>query len=175
MILSLTDFIDREYKIPNQSESADLLGFIEQKEDELLIDLLGVDLYNEIMDGLEDSAPEQKFLDLLNGSEYTFNGVTYKWRGLVDLLQPAIYSMWINVGSFKFTNIGWVQNSPQENSTAIDFTEQFTVAYWNKYCEKVGLRQSQKNSFYGYMKTVEDDFDSEWIFTLPKTQNRFGL
>ena len=172
MILSLTDFVDREYKIPNQNESSDLLGFIEDKEEELLCDLLGVDLYNEVMDGLDESNPEQKFLDLLNGKDYVFNGVTYKWGGLVNLLKPAVYSKWINVGTFKFTNIGWVQNSPQENSTAIDWTDQFVVAYWNKYCELVGLNKSQKNSFYGYMKTVESDFDSEWIFNLPKTQNR---
>lgn len=53
MILSLSDFDNVPYKIPNQEESTSwLASFISREEIKLLKDILGIAMYNDFIDGL---------------------------------------------------------------------------------------------------------------------------
>lgn len=176
MILDLTDFLDREYKIPNQNESRDLEAFIEKHEKEILKELLGYELFAELEAALESSAElEDRWVDLRDGAEYTYNDKTYKWLGLVDLLKPAVYSRWINVGTYKFTNVGFVQNNAQQQSATLEDMEPFIVRAWNEFVLKVGYNYEQRfGTLYGFMKANEADYDG-WCFTEQKFKNRHSL
>lgn len=174
MFLSSSDFINRPYRVINQEESRDFQAFIEKQEVKLLIDLLGYSLWAEMEEDLKSSNPSEIFTALKNGAEYTFNGKTYKYNGLVDLLIPAVFSRWIDQNNYKLTAAGFVQTSPsQENLTVVD-PEPFIVAAWNDYVSKVGECYNQKNTLYGFMKANEDEFPN-WEFTLPTLKNRYGL
>jgi len=106
-------------------------------EEQVLIDLLGYEFYTSMILAYDGSAVPQKWADLVEGAEYTYNDITYKWNGMVDLLKPIVYARWMYVGAYKFTNVGWIQNSAQENSNLID-SEQFRVQYLNEYAKKAG-------------------------------------
>lgn len=181
MILDLSHFDDRPYRIPNQQESRDLLEFIEANERKLLIELLGFELYTDFKEGIETSGTiEQIWLDLRDGADYVCNEKTYHFDGLIDVLIPAIYSLWIPQNAYKFTNIGMVNNNAPQQATTIDNTPDIVNA-WNDYCVKVGayftgsmLTRSRVNTFYGFMKENAEDYDN-WTFCEPKAQNRFSL
>lgn len=168
MILELTDFLKRPYLIPNQQESVDLEEWIDATERNLLKDLLGYELYKEFNEALESSQPlDQRFVDLRDGVEYTYNDVLRKYEGMLDLLRPAVYALWIEEGAYKFTNVGWVVNNAQEQSQTLEDTEQFVVKYWNEYAKKA-------KALYDYFTVTSDDYP-ELIFTHVKTKNRLGL
>ncbi len=176
MILELTDFIDREYKIPNQNESRDLEAFIEKHEIEILKEILGYELFAEFETALNDSGElDQKWVDLKDGAEYTYATKTYKWLGLVDLLKPAVYSRWINYGTYKFTNVGFIQNNAQQQSATLEDMEPFIVRAWNEFVLKVGHNCEQRyGTFYGFMKVNESDYTG-WTFKKQNFKNRHGL
>lgn len=181
MILEESDFLTRPYKIGNQKESPDLEDFIVESERGLLISLLGYELYSLLKDAVEGSGElESRFSSLINGAEYNYNDKLYEYRGLKDLLRPAVYSMYVEENSYKFTNIGMVQNNAPQQSTLIESLE-FVVRAWNDYCAKAGsyyryscLSDSQENSFYGFMKANESYYP-EWHYKRPEPRNRFQL
>ncbi|HXS55730.1 MAG TPA: hypothetical protein VN726_06375, partial [Hanamia sp.] len=59
--------------------------FIEKYEEDLLTTLLGYPLYKAFMLGLADDPIDQKWVDLLNGAEYTYNGRLRKWGGILQV------------------------------------------------------------------------------------------
>ena len=171
MIIATTDFLERPYKVPNQNESPDFENFLAMAEQKILINLFGYAFYKELTDAIEDSGVlDPIYQELLDGAEYVYSGITYKYNGLVDLLKPAIYAEWINQGSYKFTNIGWVQNSAQEKAVTID-SEQFRVQYVNEFAEKVG-HGIMVNTLWGFLNVNNDDYP-DLVFKAPKTANRF--
>lgn len=181
MILQLTDFNDRPYKIPNQNESRDLESWIEAKENELLKLILGYELWKEFTEALDGSGElEQKWIDLRDGAEYEYGGKTYKYNGLVDLLRPAIYALWVPEGTWKFTNSGYVQNEQTpDNSVTLNTSDEFQAVRWNEFVSKCnGFCLSQCNTFYGFMKADEalaEPNYPDWDFTAQKFKNRYGL
>lgn len=179
MILTPSDFDARPYKVPNQAESGDFGSFIDAQERELARGLLGVELAELFFQAVETSgAVEQRFEDLRDGGTYTYQGKTYLYAGWVDLIRPAVYSLWQPQGTWKFTNIGWVENNAPQQSKLIEDQYPFHVVYWNEFCRKVGVSPSQKylyvNSFYGWMTANQEDFP-EWVFTAPEFKNRLDI
>jgi len=175
-LLSTTDFLTRPYKIPNQNESPELATFIEEAEEQVLTDLLGYEFYTTFITDYETSGtPAQKWLDLAEGADYVYGDITYKWKGMVDLLKPIVYARWMDVGAYKFTNVGWIQNSAQENSNLID-SEQFRVQYVNEYAKKAGINYNLYNTLWGFLEVNKEDYaDDNLEWTEPLTQNRLGL
>jgi hypothetical protein len=184
VLIALSDFTERPYKIPNQNESTDLLSFLQGEEERLAIEhLLGFELYmlfKEALeaDALDPSDPEyvalpQIYVDLRDGAEYEYGDHTYKYRGWVDLIRPALFSLWIPRGTYKFTNVGHVQNAAPQQSTKID-DDQFEVESWNTFVKKVGIGYTCEHSFYGFMTANEDNYP-DWLFSMPGLRNRFGL
>lgn len=184
MIIDPTDFNDRPYKVPNQEESRDFTSFIEDVEDRIAegtlqnecVQLLGVDLWGAFIAGLETSGTiEAHWLSLRDGANYTYAGTTYRYNGWVDMIRPAILSKWLPMTTDKLTNIGFVKNSaPQQSKLTEDYYPS-VVQFWNEFCKKVGCQADNyynyKNTFYGFMKANESDFDN-WVFKCPKLINR---
>lgn len=186
MIITAADFEDRPYKIPNQEESGDLEGFIDTTEEDIAVKhLLGLDLWEEFSDAAQSSGSiDAKWLALRDGATYEYLGVNYFYKGWIDLIRPGIYSLWQPEGTWKFTNVGWVENransAPQggNQSQLIEDQYVFHVKYWNTFVEKVGYTVSNcynyKSSFYGFMKANESDYDG-WVFNTPLFKNRYDL
>lgn len=86
MLIDRTYFIG-EINIPNTHTPAigGLLDwFIEKYEEQFLKEVLGYDLYTAFKAGLLIDPIPQKWTDLIEGVEYTYNDKTKFWRGLVS-------------------------------------------------------------------------------------------
>lgn len=162
MFLTLSDFNARPYRIPNQQESPDLQPFIDDREEEILLCLLGYEMHAEFVANVDTSDVEQKWIDLRDGKTYTYSGNLYKYAGIVDMLRPAVYAEWIDSGAYKLTNVGYIQNNAPKESQVLDH-EVFKVEAWNRYIKKAYDCGSQRNTWYGFMKANESNYP-EWEF-----------
>jgi hypothetical protein len=98
-------FIDSTYfvgeiNIPNAATETSLTQAITQYEKEILIKLLGYKLYSLLIADLLNGVPQtQKYLDLVNGKEFThyYNGGTYtiKWEGLKNTSLQSLISYYV--------------------------------------------------------------------------------
>lgn len=175
MAVELTDFLERPYRIPFQEESTDLEAFVQAKEAELLRDLLGTTLYNAYKAGIGAGSPDQKWVDLRDGKDYTYAGVLYRFHGLDTLLIPAIFALWVKENSDVFTVSGTVRNSPAQNATAVSPRRRIGEA-WGRFQDLAGSECDWRDSLYGYLLAYQDDYDfvpSEW--TTPGSMNAFDL
>lgn len=179
MIIDPTDFDDKPYKVPNQEENRDFVAFIEAKEEELAIMILGSELWEEFKEGLATSAPVDTIWEFLrDGGFYDYNDTQYQYKGWVDMIRPGIFSEWAPEGTYKLTNVGYVVNNATEKSTLAEDQYAFQVTHWNKFVSKVGYSYpygyNYKNSFYGFMKANSEDYPS-WHFKCPRYKNRYDL
>lgn len=179
MIIDVTDFNDRPYKVPNQEESRDFQAFIEMKEEELGRMILGNALFEEFRDALEGSAPIDSIWDgLRDGASYDYQGRTYRYKGWVDMFRDGIFSEWLPNLTYKLTNVGFIENATPQQAKLLEDQYPFQVHYWNKFVSKVGYQHgygySCKDSFYGFMKANSSDYPS-WVFKCPRYKNRFDL
>jgi hypothetical protein len=197
MLIIPADFNDRPYRIPNQSESPDLAAFLNKEEDRIAVDyLLGFDLFTDFRKAYEasirptDPVPlDPKWQTLINGAAYTpypdsIDGHFYYYTGWVNMIRPALYSLWIPKGAYKLTNVGYVENTPTQQSSLID-NYQFEIESWNDFVNKAtgnsfdsygvyNINAYNYNSFYGFMSANTDDYEG-WQFRAPQYKNRFDF
>lgn len=161
MFVDVDDFVGLPYKIPNQEESKSLPDFIEKQEVLVLKKLLGLRLYTDFIAGLAEATPLQKWIDLRDGAGYEISDNAdyyFEYKGLADFLKPFIYSEWIKLNYRKWTNVGMIVNSAQERSTAVNPFDE-VVQYWNEFVTKVGYKNSQENTLYGFLVANEEDYE----------------
>lgn len=72
-------------QLSEQSVQDKVNWFINQYEPEILRGLLGYETYSKLMLALSQGSVEAKWMDLLTGAEYTYQGVLRKWNGLLQL------------------------------------------------------------------------------------------
>ena len=180
MIIDVSDFTSRPYKVPNQPESPDFAEFVEDKEIELATRyLLGWDLwelFNEAVNG--SGALEDRFTDLLNGAFYEYAGINYKYEGWKNLVRPGIYADWMPNISSKLTNIGVVRNDSPQQSKLEEDQYPFSVGPWNRFVKLSGFNGTHgynyRNTLYGFLKVNEATYP-EWEYNCPPFRNRFDL
>lgn len=162
MIIDETYF-QKQYYVPNVDElnsrnKEDIRQYIETYVRLCLQDALGYVLFKDLEDNISNgnlnSDAPQKWLNLVNGVEYTKNGKTYYWKGLkykegafkMSLLTPYVYYHWLKDNQSKVMGVGEVvldaKNGINVNST------QRLVNTWNDF---VRLYQE---ATYEYEKTV---------------------
>lgn len=173
MFLEPTDFLDKPYKVPNQEESRDFVAFIEATEAKYLKAILGLQLYNDFIEGLEDSGTvEQKWTDLKDGANYTYSDVLYEWRGVKAMLKPVVYSEWLTINFRRWTSSGMIINTGQQNSGAVN-PDQEIIRGWNEFVDLLGCRSGMywysplnyHNNLYGFLYTNSADYN-DWDFSL---------
>ncbi len=179
MFVDSTDFTDIPYKIPNQEETRAFVDWIESEEAKILKEVLGLPLYNSLIEGWETSGgPEQKWTDLVEGADYDLYDTTFHYGGLVDFLKPEIYSRWILLNYRKLTSSGVIINQGQQNTTVQNPDVEF-AQYHNEFVEKIGNICNQRNSLVGFLTVNEDDYQEDgqtiWVFTEQKLTNQFNL
>lgn len=156
-IVNETFFQKGELHIPNNRDmgarstnqtatnTSELIVFIDKYERLLLINALGVNLYNDIEDALtkkpfdasssEDA--DQKFIDLINGKDYVFGSKKYRWEGLKgfkndSLIAYYIKSIFLANKESVFTTEGIVKLEPS-NGSSFSMNRQFSSVY-NQFC-----------------------------------------
>lgn len=130
-IVTITDFKGK-YAISVSEYALDTFNdFIAEEQYDLLIDMLGADLYNDF----NTNPTNARWQNLLNGVTYTdYNGYTQNWRGLKTLLVPYIYSKF-TLENYKKQVQSGVVKPKFENSEPLNERERKEVAYeaWNNF------------------------------------------
>lgn len=217
MFLKATDFRDKPYEVPNQQESPEFVAFIETEEIKLLKKLLGLDLYNAFIEGLDalteytwtagnatvigreyiygndiwealtvqtGTAPvagvnwalveaDNKWLSLKNGTEYTNADRTNEWVGMVTMLKPAIYSLWMPILYRKVTTSGVMLTTGQQGTTLLN-PDYEMVKNWNEYVNHAGANYCTENTLYGFLMENEADYEPFYL-SLPQHINTLNL
>ena len=196
-------FIDSTYftgeiAVPGASSETGLTQAITQYEKEILIKLLGYKLYSLLMADLSNGAPvTQKYIDLVNGKEFTltFNGSDYlvEWQGLGSLIAYYVFYRYVerNITSFYGTGVsqsnvqeGWQRVSPE--SKMINAWERMRELY-GKIPPEYKLNYDRpilgtdlsvvyelSGSAYNFLLTNKTDYP-DWVFTPLWNMNKFGI
>lgn len=161
MYLINTSYFTRELRIPGLQElRSEVSGILEQFIDErsrvLLQEALGNDLFNEFdafvqADGTLNPSATQKWLNLVNGVNYTSAGETYTWQGLIftqgafnkSLLAYYTYCFYLEDHVSQLSTMGVVQGKAK-NSSQLNPTQRYVKA-WNTF---VNLYQGDYYPYY---------------------------
>ena len=124
--------LDRD--IPNIEKDIDgFNAYITKYQKEVLIKLLGYDLYKAFETGLAEETPEDKWTDLRDGSTYEVNDIKHENPGCVDIVAYYVYCKWLSDNWEQLTGVG-VGNSVAENAVIVSPENKMTKA-WNKMVE----------------------------------------
>jgi hypothetical protein len=210
-LIDETYFI-KELSVPNINEmDADNLTILTQYVDEfarkLLKDALGYDLFKEldtnITSGVLNVGAPQKWLDLVNGCEYTKDGKTYKWNGLIfteglhksSLLAKFVFYHWLKDNVTTITGTGEKSiksvnaDSVNSNQRLVTVWNDFVSEYqgsntrfptvWYKGATKV-IDWFGSGESFGYVSLIQFLTDNETNYSdatliTYSLQNQFGL
>ena len=198
--MSLIDstYFTGEILITNKSAiSVDLTQAITQYEKEILISLLGYELYKLVTENQND----EPYKSLIEGAEFelTFNGITQtlKWEGLKNSIKESLIAYYVYYkyqerNYIQNTGVGTVQASAENSELVSPYSKM--VNAWNKMIELYGwfpnywFISTQSNilqptgvtvydnnpSAFNYISANIEDFP-QWIFKPLRTINAFGI
>jgi len=112
--------------------------FIEEYERELLINALGVTLYNELKSELP-TPTTQKWIDLIAGKDYTINSKTKRWNGLKganmqSLIAFYVYCQYLRNDNSTYLTQG-IGQSTANNAERSDPSPKY-VKSWNLFLKQ---------------------------------------
>lgn len=155
----------------NSSVNEVLEYFIDNKVRLLLKNALGYELFAEldsyIVNGVLDVNAPQKWLNLVNGCEFTLNSKTFKWQGLkytegtvkISLLADFVYYYFIENEAIKNTGVGLV-NVNSKNAKNVSYNSTLTK-HWNSFIlQYQGQLHEQKHMFFDFNYTNKTNFVS---------------
>lgn len=175
MSIDKTYFI-REITIPNLNQAsvaAELAADISFYEKEILTDLLGYELYTAYTAGIGVGSPEQKWLDLRDGKEFSFDfcgrTVNTKWNGFENAEKDSfiayyVYANWVRKKMQTLTSIG-VGATSSENSSAVS-GERKMVGAWGRFLELYGKTPDWVTDYAHEPAEHFDDKPSAYNFLL---------
>ena len=185
--------------VANPSNQKGLENTITAVENDVLINSLGLTIYNELQTALEDlPSADQKWKDLVNGVEYDGK----KWEGLdndLSLLCFATYFLFMNGNTQFQTAVGIVQVN-SENSNVVSPNYKLANA-WQAFVDKYqgskatsplvyNINGSTFTDYYGingssvfvslyeYLVDKKDDFSwspEDFVLYNKNANNSFGI
>lgn len=217
MSITNASFYIGELNLPNIGTTSSSIGggsnnfntFIDQFEEEALVFALGQKLYNEFIvdntdgNGTVNPGADQKWFDLMNGVEYTLNGVTYFWKGIkyqvntrnYSLLAYYVYHRYINEQQSYVSDVGTVsadaQNAMKTSAIrrSVKAYQKFIKMYGDNchisknfyYHNGVLIKDYSHEadnsgvvSLYKFLMDNEENYD-DWRFTRLENKNSFGI
>lgn len=106
--------------IPNLDKDLESFNtFITRWQKDILIKLLGYDLYLAFETGLEEETPDAKWTNLRDGSNYQVDSVNKQNPGIKDIVAYYVYCKWVQVNFNQVTGIG-VINATSDNAVKVD-------------------------------------------------------
>jgi hypothetical protein len=158
-IIDNTYFVNGWLFIPNNKDTnAEPVGspsaqsgidfFITEYERELLLNALGVTLYNDLI----ANPSTQKWVDLIDGKDYTIDSKTKRWNGLKganmqSLIAFYVYCQYLRNDNSTYLTTGIAQNT-SNNAERSDPSPKFVKA-WTRF-----LSQYQGNYYNNGYPTV---------------------
>lgn len=153
-----------EIDIPNIDERPNTIEFnIEKFEKEFLICLLGRELYDDFIEGLEEATPEQKWLDLRDGAnfdlEYCGKTIPMTWEGLVNTekFSPIAFYVYYKIRLEELTTVtGSAEVAAEHENSVRANARRKMVNAWNRMLDMYGeIRYDDKSFDYnGYSYNV---------------------
>ncbi len=153
MIINTSYFQQGELYIPNtknidassvggvsNSAKAKVQIVIDRYERDLMINALGVTLYNQLYTLLDDNALEEpansKWNFLVEGEDYTKDGKTLRWDGLrgykqQSLVASYVFCEYMRENDMIYTTVGTVRGTAK-NATSVTATPKY-VDIWNRF------------------------------------------
>ncbi len=135
--------------VGSPSAQSEIDFFITEYERELLLNAFGVTLYDELQAEIDATPSIQKWIDLIDGKNYTINSNTKRWNGLKgansqSLIAFYVYCQYVRNDNSTYLTTGIAQNTAN-NAERSDPTPKF-VKSWTRF-----LEQYQGNGYnYGY-------------------------
>lgn len=167
MFVPITAFDNMPYQIPNLDRIANSFqAYIDLKEEEILRDVLGTDLYEEFILELEANYEGTKWDELVNGAIYSDG----RWVGMEKMLTPYIYSENLRDQVVSLSGVGLVVAN-SENSTVVSPATKMCDAY-NAFVRLCGDSCKRKNTMYGFLH--DNDFEDIPVKRM-SFMNEFGL
>jgi hypothetical protein len=141
-LLSATDFTGEVFvPLIDEAQSIELNALVEVVDrvcPDLVESALGYELFKEyssyIVDGQIDGDAPAKWLNLVNGVEYTKNGTLMKWRGLRDVLRYWAYWNYRMQTYSRLAGTGGLVVTEAKNAVTLNPTEGL-VTTWNRFLE----------------------------------------
>lgn len=160
-LIDVTYFIN-SINIPNTDNptvSEELTALINASEPQFLRALMGAELYTAFKAGIQAESPDQRWLDLRDGKDYTYQGDTKNWEGLRNattkqsLIADYTFFEWVNQRVQQWSGTAVVQSTTQDNATAVSPAKVMSRA-WNSMTQSAA-------SFYAFMEANESTYP-EW-------------
>ena len=196
--------VDISASSDSPSQESELDYFIGICERQLMLDALGVTLFNEFTTAMADLPnAAQKWQDLVNGATYSLNDREYLWDGLRgynknSLVASYIFCEFLRNDESTYTTTGIAQNKAK-NAHNYSYTPKY-IAAWRNFikgyqaqaqCDPViirdhfgivGLDYYQNNdsivSLYRFL-TDQNELDAtafpDFIFKFYENQNSLGI
>lgn len=163
-------YFTRELRIPNlTTNNLDVAGdgnfdqWIDRESRLCLRAALGVALFNDLNSNIDAngnllSTAPQKWQDLVNGKNYTYQGEDFRWEGLiysdgafkVSLLAYYTYAKWLEFERSRMSGLGEVRGLAA-NTESVNSTSRY-VSIWNTF---VYLYQHNFQFYSGYHRQVQ--------------------
>ncbi|MBC7652323.1 MAG: hypothetical protein H7101_11295 [Deinococcales bacterium] len=153
----------------DNQNNAELTLCIDKYARQLLKNALGFVLFNDfdsqVTDGVLNSGAVQKWIDLVNGAEYTKDDKVYKWQGLIyaeglyknSLLAKYVFYNWYKENVSTLSGIGEV-NLQGANSVTVE-PNQRLVTVWNSFLQEYQHRQNNNNNANVYLHNGTPVYD----------------
>lgn len=178
IILTLEDFQEAPFKLPNSipaPNEADYVSDIETAiadyEREILIEGVGVDMYNSLKVSLTSPIA---LSELVEGKEYNLDGQKVLWGGIKPVLQNYVYYRFLRDKNDLFTTMG-VQKPEAVNSTYISPAERCS-RYYNQFLDLYqGQKESPIRSLYQFMCDNETDYPNASNLVVKGGMNIFSV
>jgi hypothetical protein len=163
-----------DFSIPNMPEDS-FQDFIDKKEEEVLRKIFGTALYNEFVANFEEGNAylEDRFRNIIEGADYTYNEVLYNYAGIKAFLVPYIYGEWLAKTWKTWTRAGVVE-AVGENSTKVSPRVDIVRAR-RETVRVIGDICNKWHTLYGLMYVTKDDDYPDWVFCPPAHMNKFDI
>lgn len=164
MIIDYTYFVGKTIlpQVGNTEGRSTVESFIETYETEYLKKVLGYDLWKAFTDGIEGSGtPDQRWVDLLEGAEYTCQSHTKLWPGFEAKPSPIsqyVYYQFMQDGAINNTLVGTATQAVDNNNKVAPFEKMIDA--WN---DMVELNILLWNFLYANRSVYPEwDYASQW-------------
>lgn len=131
-IIQESDFVG-DVEIPVGEWTEDKLNlYIDQVEEDILTSLLGWTLYQELESNLNVHPLPAKWANLIDGDTYTSGEITFKFKGLTEMLKHFVFFYYMRDNEMENTQIGVVINSATNADRVTPVTSNLLRRHWNK-------------------------------------------
>lgn len=171
----VTDYDAPPYNVELQNEQNNsFTSFIQRNEDELLLMVLGAELYDDFKAGIAVGSPDQKWIDLRDGKNYvsTQDGKTYKYTGIKPFIIPYVFAMWNHDAAINKTSMGTAL-AVAENSEGVSPATLICNAY-NASSRLIGNEWEHIKTLFGFLSANKDVYIN-WLFEEIGLMNQFNI